>query len=107
MCQNRKTKKKLHNFYMNSRNKRKSTGSIAFSDFNSNDFQNDSRNDLKGENNKNDSDNQNYSPKEVAHVSKVYQNLVTSIMYSMFNPYVSFPEKRFDSSDDLALEDDH
>lgn len=90
----------------NTRTKRKSSGSVAFSDINANDLQNDLRKSLNVENRKNDLDNQIDSENQTAYISKVYQDLVTTIMYSMFNPYVSFPEKRIDSNNDFDLEDD-
>ncbi|KAK8882296.1 hypothetical protein M9Y10_044938 [Tritrichomonas musculus] len=85
-----------------SRTKRKSSGISGLSDFNLNDFHNDSK---QGNTNP-DSDDHNYSEKQIAEVRKTYQDLVTSIMYSMFNPCVSYPEQRIDLDDDQLHDDD-
>lgn len=85
----------------NSRNKRKS-GSVAFADLNSNDL----RKDVNIKNRRESSDDGEDLENQTGYVNKAYQNLVTSIMYSMFNPYVSFPEKRYDSGSDTELEAD-
>lgn len=85
----------------NSQNKRKS-GSVAFPDLNPNDL----RKDANIENRRESSDDDEDLEIQPEYVNKAYQNLVTSIMYSMFNPYVSFPEKRYDLSSDSELEAD-